>query len=162
MKLTKLALALMISASCLFAPMKKAEAGFVIGVTGAPAAGLLYMFGGAALGFASPLFENMSEKINMGGVAFLAGVAIIILDSKSDALSSNMAKEFPTIPEYIIHEVAEVVKEKAALIPFNPEGVKAVTLTASEVAEIEAAMPLDVSAKDLAGFKALLATEVAL
>lgn len=162
MKLSKIAIALMISLSCMFAPVKKAEAGFVVGITGGTASGVLIMLGGAGLGFASPLFENMSEKINMGGVVFLLGVAVLVLDADSDTLNSNLAQEFPAMPDYIINEAAEMVKEKAALIPFNPEGLKAVSLTEAEVAELEAAIPSTVSAETVNAFKTLLTKEVVL
>lgn len=162
MKLSKIAVALMISLSCMLAPVKKAEAGFVVGVTGGAASGVLIMLGGAGLGFASPLFENMSQKINMGGVVFLLGVAVMVLDTDSDVLSSNLAQEFPTMPDYIINEAAEMVKEKAALIPFNPEGLKTVSLTEAEFTELEAAIPAAVSAETVEAFKTLLTNEVVL
>lgn len=162
MKLSKIAIALMISLSCMFAPVKKAEAGFVIGITGGTATGVLVMLGGAGLGFGSPLFENMSNKINMGGVVFLLGVAVMILDTDADVLNRSLAQEFPTMPDYIISEATEMIKEKASLIPFNPEGVKAVSLSEAEFAELEAAIPSSVSAKTVKAFKTLLTKEVIL
>src|SRR5690606_11564829 len=151
-----------ITLSCMLAPTKKAEAGFVVGITGGTASGVLIMLGGAGLGFASPLFENMSQRINMGGVVFLLGVAVMMLDTDADTLNTSLAQEFPAMPEYIIKEASQMITEKASLIPFNPEGIKTVSLSEAEFAELEAAIPTTVSVETVEAFKTLLTKEVVL
>jgi hypothetical protein len=89
---------------------------------------------------------------------FFGIFAISLLDQDLNRLETGLSSAFPTIPDYIINEVAFMLKHKSQSISFDQTGRKAVYLTLEEFNSIEKAIPHHVSALELSAFKNILTT----
>jgi hypothetical protein len=160
MKIPSLLVAATFSVAALFTPVKKAEAGILMLNPALIVVGLA-----GTIGSLVPVINKENQRGLYGRVftpIFMTFGAIAFLDQDLDKVEGTLLNEFPQIPGYIIKEASAMLVNKANLVEYNENGLKGISLTEEEFADLEAAMPAEVNQNEWEAFKDLVTSPVIL
>ena len=157
-KTTTFLLAATLALGSIVTPVKKAEASLLI-------VNPIFFVVGISLSTAAIIpFITSYEQIKDSGYdrafngIWFAVFSISVLDKDLDKMEGALAKEFPSIPSYIIAEASEIMKNKAKLVDFNENGFKSVAMSDQEFKSLELAMTGDEKPSEVSAFKKMLTT----